>query len=336
MESLDCAFITLTYGLTFGPVEFKRMLDTEEVAAKHVRDLHKSGRNALYVACPRVLVDDVEDLIRDEAPTLKTLKTFILRRSQQIAVIPVSGQRVTRTDAFHVVPDADPAHAEHAARMNAQDPGTLPAALRTIDSLRAELAATDEALNVAAAEANTLRAERDNARNILDTIRYNAANKTLTLKHGAIVTRQHKQCDEALEALHRIASETGAPVEPTDPPFVIVGCVLSTFKRALGSEREARQPKSMDTTQPAATHATSDPETHRQAITDYEAKPASITATPCMGVHQPLNQFSVSAEITSDLHPDIIGETVTRAVRNAWASGHDPAVSPFLVILQFE
>jgi hypothetical protein len=62
-----------------------------------------------------------------------------------------------------------------------------------------------------------------------------------------------------------------------------------------------------------------------------------VTATPCNGVNMPLSQFSVTYDGPDQPPEDaIIGECVGEAVRRAWRAGHDPAVSPFIVVVTFQ
>jgi hypothetical protein len=62
----------------------------------------------------------------------------------------------------------------------------------------------------------------------------------------------------------------------------------------------------------------------------------SVTATPCpAGINMPCSQYAETLEITDDLPSSVIGECVARATHNAWKAGHDPALEPFLLLVQF-
>jgi hypothetical protein len=62
---------------------------------------------------------------------------------------------------------------------------------------------------------------------------------------------------------------------------------------------------------------------------------AIITATPCLGVDKPITRFASTREISQDLPSPAIGECVAEAANNAWKSGLDISLDPFLIIVTF-
>lgn len=62
---------------------------------------------------------------------------------------------------------------------------------------------------------------------------------------------------------------------------------------------------------------------------------SKIVATACpAGVTMP-GPFTCEMEITTDIPADVVGECVTNVINMAWTAGHDPAVSPFVVLVSF-